>query len=257
MRAPGTFGLTADHVVREREHDRVLRARRADLALRPRWPQRMDPAHPRHHRDDDLHPRLARRPHQGQHHQRDARRARRDQERRLRSRCLRRDRDAVAASRPAPAPAPIAATRSAASSARPIKPAQVTRYAYDGPTRIVRQRPNGTTFDINVDGAGLDEHVAMITGATRLFLHQDRLGSVYLVTDSLRRDRWSGPATPPTARPRCARPTAHRSRPTSARSRRSSASTACRTTSSPAPSTCVPAPTAPPSAASSPPIPSA
>ena len=60
----------------------------------------------------------------------------------------------------------------------------MTRYAWDGSTRILRQRPDGTTFDITIDGAGLDEHVATLTGTARQFLHQDPRGSVYLTTSS-------------------------------------------------------------------------
>jgi RHS repeat-associated protein len=59
---------------------------------------------------------------------------------------------------------------------------QITRFAWDGATRIVRQRSDGTTFDITVDGADFDEHVAVLTGSARNYIHQDRRGSVYLVT---------------------------------------------------------------------------
>jgi RHS repeat-associated protein len=62
--------------------------------------------------------------------------------------------------------------------------AQTTRFAWDGSTRIVRQRADGTTFDVTVDGAGLDEHIATITGSQRQFLHQDRRGSVYMVSNT-------------------------------------------------------------------------
>jgi RHS repeat-associated protein len=59
---------------------------------------------------------------------------------------------------------------------------QVTNYAWDGATRIVRQRPGGTVYDITVDGADLDEHIATITGTTKQFVHQDRVGSVYMLS---------------------------------------------------------------------------
>jgi RHS repeat-associated protein len=59
----------------------------------------------------------------------------------------------------------------------------VTQLAYDGSTRVLRKRPTGV-IDINIDGAGLDEHIATVTGHDRQFLHQDRLGSIYLVTSS-------------------------------------------------------------------------
>jgi RHS repeat-associated protein len=58
----------------------------------------------------------------------------------------------------------------------------VTKYAYDGASRILRQRPGGA-IDITIDGE-LDEHIVTIDGGTRRFLHQDRRGSVFLSTSS-------------------------------------------------------------------------
>jgi RHS repeat-associated protein len=58
----------------------------------------------------------------------------------------------------------------------------VTKYAYDGASRILRQRPSGA-IDLTIDG-GLDEHIVTIEGSTRRFLHQDRRGSVFLTTSS-------------------------------------------------------------------------
>ncbi len=58
-----------------------------------------------------------------------------------------------------------------------------TRYAYDGQRRTFRRTPSGDV-DITIDGAGLDEHVVTILASgARQYYHQDRLGSVYLVTN--------------------------------------------------------------------------
>jgi RHS repeat-associated protein len=61
--------------------------------------------------------------------------------------------------------------------------ANITTFAYDGAARVLRKNPTGA-IDLTVDGLGLDDHVATITGHVRQFLHQDRLGSVYLVTNA-------------------------------------------------------------------------
>jgi RHS repeat-associated protein len=61
--------------------------------------------------------------------------------------------------------------------------ANITSFAYDGAARVLRKGPTGS-IDLNVDGLGLDDHVATINGHARQFLHQDRLGSVFLVTDA-------------------------------------------------------------------------
>ena len=58
----------------------------------------------------------------------------------------------------------------------------VTKYAYDGHRRTFRKAPTGEV-DVTVDGAGLDEHVVTIlANGQRRYYHQDRLGSVYLLT---------------------------------------------------------------------------
>jgi RHS repeat-associated protein len=61
---------------------------------------------------------------------------------------------------------------------------EVTRYGFDGLTRIVRQQPSGVV-DVTIDGDGLDEHLVNVdsTGG-RYFYYQERAGSVYLVTDA-------------------------------------------------------------------------
>jgi RHS repeat-associated protein len=56
-----------------------------------------------------------------------------------------------------------------------------TRYGLDGWRRHFRQLPDGTTH-IMVDGQGLDEHLVRL-GGTAYMYHQDRQGSVHLLTD--------------------------------------------------------------------------
>jgi RHS repeat-associated protein len=59
----------------------------------------------------------------------------------------------------------------------------ITRYAWDGATRVLRERPTSIQ-DLTIDGE-LDEHlVTFPIGSARQFLHQDRLGSVFLSTNS-------------------------------------------------------------------------
>jgi RHS repeat-associated protein len=58
-----------------------------------------------------------------------------------------------------------------------------TRYAYDGLHRTFRRSPNGDV-DVTLDGFGLDDHIVTILPShARRYYHQDRLGSVYLVTN--------------------------------------------------------------------------
>jgi RHS repeat-associated protein len=58
----------------------------------------------------------------------------------------------------------------------------VTRYTYDGLRRTFRKAPTGEV-DVTIDGAGLDEHLTTIlANGQRRYYHQDRLGSVYLIT---------------------------------------------------------------------------
>jgi RHS repeat-associated protein len=59
----------------------------------------------------------------------------------------------------------------------------MTRYAWDGATRVLRQRPTGVQ-DLTLDG-NLDEHLMTLQlGGGRQFLHQDHLGSVFLSTNT-------------------------------------------------------------------------
>lgn len=59
-----------------------------------------------------------------------------------------------------------------------------TRYGYDGLRRVLRQRPDGR-LDVTIEGDGLDEHLLDVDASSgrRLYYHQDRTHSVYLVTD--------------------------------------------------------------------------
>jgi RHS repeat-associated protein len=58
-----------------------------------------------------------------------------------------------------------------------------TRYTFDGTRRVAQVNADGTWLAA-VDGAALDEHVALVSSVgQRHYLHQDRMHSVYLVTD--------------------------------------------------------------------------
>jgi RHS repeat-associated protein len=57
-------------------------------------------------------------------------------------------------------------------------------YGYDGDRRVVRRRGDGS--DVTIDGDGIDEHLLTIdTSGKRapFFYHQDRQGSVYMISD--------------------------------------------------------------------------
>ncbi len=59
---------------------------------------------------------------------------------------------------------------------------QTTRFAYDGLRRTFRKAPDGLV-DVTIEGAGLDEPLVTIQqGGARRYYHQDRLGSISLVT---------------------------------------------------------------------------
>lgn len=57
-------------------------------------------------------------------------------------------------------------------------------YGYDGDRRVVRRRTDGA--DVTIDGDGIDEHLVTIDTSRKrapYFYHQDRLSSVYMVSD--------------------------------------------------------------------------
>ena len=66
---------------------------------------------------------------------------------------------------------------------RDPKTGEITRYAYDGARRTLRKRPGGG-IDLTLAGDDPDAHLVWLDPQDdRYFLHQDRTGSVTLVTD--------------------------------------------------------------------------
>ncbi len=59
----------------------------------------------------------------------------------------------------------------------------VKRFTFDGQRRVSQVNADGSWIAA-VDGAGLDQHVALVSSSgSKFYLHQDRARSVYLVTD--------------------------------------------------------------------------
>jgi RHS repeat-associated protein len=66
---------------------------------------------------------------------------------------------------------------------RDLDTGELTRFGYDGLRRVVQEDPNGTIHTY-VHGAGIDTPLVDVTASGHVYFHQDRLGSVYLLTDA-------------------------------------------------------------------------
>jgi RHS repeat-associated protein len=63
----------------------------------------------------------------------------------------------------------------------PVSGAKV-QFGYSALSRVI-ERENGGAPIVHVEGDGLDEHLVRWTSTSKLFLHQDRQSSVYMVSD--------------------------------------------------------------------------